>query len=362
MRLRCITVQNFRNIASAHLELEGGRQFFVGDNGQGKTNLIESVGLLTALRSFRTADSKLLIRQGETEAKLAFVLEHELQGETRVQITIRHDGKELWVDQEKIGRIADFLGKFPVVVLSSHDLQLVRGAPGDRRRWMDLTLSSMDPGYFAVLQTYHRVLSERNALLKQGRGDSELGAFEHIMAPAAMELMERRKADLARFGELLSLAYARIAEVSEPVSFSYEADASAVSTTAYLAMLKEGRERDAKMRTTARGPHRDDFTFQVHTRAARDFASEGQQRLLVIALRLAQMEWFRMKSGVMPLILADDVVGELDPSRRARFWTAVEQGQMLATGTERPLRTEGDWQFFHVEAGRIQALPREARS
>lgn len=353
MRLRKLTLRHFRNVGFATLEFSGRQQFLVGANGQGKTNLLEAAGFLTALRSFRGADNKLLVGHGERTAAIACELEHERFGETHVTIKLTHDGKEIWCDQERIARMGDFLGRFPAVVFSSQDLQLVRGSPAGRRRWLDLTLAAVDPEYFRSLQTYTRALAERNALLKSGRGaDGELSAFEQTLAPAAADLIARRGAGLAVLAATVEQAYARVSTAAEPAGLAYEPNFAEASTEALLARLESGRARDAQFRTTLTGPHRDDFRFTVKRTAAKDFASEGQQRSLVLALRLAQAEWFREKSGVRPVLLADDVLGELDPERRRRFWSAIDpQSQVIATGTQLPDAELGVWQVFEVAAG-----------
>ena len=342
MRLKKITLRHFRNVGFAALEFSGRQQFLVGANGQGKTNLLEAAGFLTALRSFRATDNKLLIGHGQQGAAIAAELEHEKQGDTNVTIKLRHDGKELWCDQARVTRLADHLGRFPTVVFSAQDLQLVRGAPALRRRWLDLTLSAMDAGYLRVLQTYGQALAERNSLLKRGgAGESELAAFEQILAPAAAELIARRETGLREIGAGLKQAYAQLA-----------------SAEALLARLESGRARDQQFRTTLTGPHRDDFHFSVHGTAAKDFASEGQQRALVLALRLAQAAWCREKSGVRPVLLADDVLGELDPARRQRFWSVIDpESQVIATGTTPPDAALGPWQLFVVADGTFTEKP-----
>src|SRR3954469_17744153 len=154
MQIRRLTLQNFRNIRLADLELSGRQQFLVGANGQGKTNLLEAAGFITALRSFRTTENKLLVGIGQHCAAIVCDVEHERMGDTQVTVKLRHDGKEVWTDQTRVTRLADYLGQFPTVVFSSQDLQLVRGSPAGRRRWLDLTLASTDAGYFRALQTF----------------------------------------------------------------------------------------------------------------------------------------------------------------------------------------------------------------
>ncbi len=353
MRLRKLTLRQFRNIGFAALEFTGRQQFFLGANGQGKTNLLEAAGYITALRSFRATDSQLLIRHGESTAAIVAAVEHEKQGETRVTIKLHRGSKELWCDQTRVTRFADYLGQFPTVVFSSQDMLLVRGSPALRRRWLDLTLAAMDPIYLQALQTYTRALAGRNALLKRAAGDDgQLGAFEQTLAPAAAELIARRATGLKQLAGAVRAIYSRLTSEREEMSLSYQPNFSEPSAEALLARLESGRGRDAQFRTTLVGPHRDDFQFRVRGTLARDFASEGQQRSVVLALRLAQAAWYEEKSGVRPLLLADDVLGELDPVRRRAFWLAVApDSQVIATGTRLPDAELGTWQIFDVDDG-----------
>jgi DNA replication and repair protein RecF len=355
MRLRQLTLRDFRNVALATVAFRGRQQFFVGANAQGKTNLLEAAGYLTALRSFRTSESKLLIAHGQDVAAIAAELEHERLGDTHVTIKVRKNSKELWCDQTRITRLADYLGRFPTVVFSSQDLLLVRGAPALRRRWLDLTLASMDAGYLAALQTYTKALAARNALLKRGSASAaELGAFEQQLAPAAITLTSRRREGLSSLSETMRASYARLDEATgnETGDLRYEPDFPEESVDALLAKLVNGRAREAQFRATLVGPHRDDFSFLIRGAPARDFASEGQQRSLVLALRLAQAVWFHERSGVRPVLLADDVLGELDPDRRRRFWATIDrESQVIATGTSLPEAELGEWQVFDVRNG-----------
>lgn len=366
MRLRKLTLRHFRNVGFAALEFSGRQHFLVGGNGHGKTSLLEAAGFLTALRSFRTAEQKQLVTHTQHTAAIACAVEHERQGETHLTIKLHHGEKELWSDQTRITRLADHLGKFPTVVFSSQDLQLVRGSPAGRRRWLDLTLAAVDAGYYRALQTYSRALAERNALLKTGcPSDGELAAFEQLLAPAAATLIGLRKAGLCELGKSLAAAYAQLCDGAEPASLGYDPNFEEADAEALLARLESGRARDAQFRTTLVGPHRDDFHFLVKHTAAKDFGSEGQQRSLVLALRLAQAEWSRQKSGVRPVLLCDDVLGELDPARRRRFWAAVDhESQVIATGTSLPDAELGAWQVFTVTDGDFveQAPTAEARA
>ncbi len=352
MRLRQLTLQDFRNITLAKLPLRGQQTFLLGSNGQGKTNLLEAAGFITALRSFRTADAKLLIAREKREAGLACEIEHEISGETQLTIILRPEGRELRCDDERVPKLADHLGRFPTVVFSSQDMLLVRGAPASRRRWLDLTLAAMDGDYLRTLQTYHRALAERNSLLKQDSDEDELTAFEQILAPAAADLVMMRRSGLQELDERLRTVYAKLAQDAEPAGLRYTPNFDGTSASAWRERWLQGRARDKQFRVTLSGPHRDDFEFLVRKFPAADFASEGQQRSLVLALRLAQAGWFHIRSGVRPVLLADDVLGELDPDRRRRFWAAIDhESQIIATGTVVPEAELGTWQIFTVIDG-----------
>jgi len=353
MHIGSIIVQDFRNIEHAELNFSGDTCFLHGANGQGKTNLLEALGMITALRSFRTGDLSHLIRQGRREARVLVGLRDEHWGETEIEIRIRRKGREVFVDGEKQGRLKDIIGRFPVVVLSSQDIQLLRGSPSARRQWMDLVLSSMSPVYYDALRRYHRLLSDRNFLLKNGAGRQEFQSFETMLAEEAVKVFRHREEQLPRLAEVLKDTYRRISEVDEVPELVYKPQSSVESVEAFLELLEENRKRDEIMKTTQQGPHRDDLKLGILNRAARDFASEGQQRGLVIGLRIAQYAYFKQHSGIRPVLLADDILGELDAGRRQRFWDGLEEGiQVIATGTQIPdAHNPREWQLIEVIAG-----------
>lgn len=361
MLLRKLTLSHFRNVALASLSFTGTRQFFAGGNGQGKSNLLEAAGCLTALRSFRTPDSRNLIMHECPEAGIACEVERENTGGERVTIKIRRDGKELWYGDKKVSRLAEHVGHFPTVVFSSQDLQLIRGAPALRRRWLDLTLSAMDPEYLKALQDYTRALAGRNSLLRRQEpgGAKELTAFDRTLAPAGARIVALRTTRIEELAREMTAAYRRLCEGSEGAELRHKTSLAGVTPESMLALLESGRSRDLQAGTTLTGPHRDDLAFSVAGTDAGDFASEGQQRSVTLALRLAQAAWFHSCSRVRPVLLADDVLGELDPGRRERFWAALDgESQVIATGTSLPGGSPGDWQVFTVAAGEFRADPR----
>lgn len=359
MRVTRVRLQNYRNIAFVDLPLNGDTHFFVGSNAQGKSNLLEGIGMIAALRSFRTHDTATLIRKGGSEARLVVDVADEEFGPTEISITLKKKGKEVQVDGRKVNRFRDYIGRFPAVILNSQDIQLLRGTPGIRRQWLDLVLASASHVYFDGLRDYHRVLNERNSLLKQRGSIEEMHAFESILAEKAALLIGERKTRIPHIEKHFQQLYATISGGGEAPELKYLPDSAVDSKDHFLSLLDKSREKDSLFKSTQHGPHRDDIEFRLEERKAREYASEGQQRSLIIALKIAQLRYLEETGGRTPVLLADDVLGELDRHRKATFWSAVgNKVQVIATGTEIPSGTaRPDCQLFEVSAGTFIEKP-----
>jgi DNA replication and repair protein RecF len=356
MRFASVTLQNFRNLPLVSVRLGGRHTFLCGANGQGKSNFLEALGYVTALRSFRGAEPRALVALGQAQAGLGFTIEHEQFGESKLALTFGADGRTVEWEQGKVTRLADFIGKFPTVVFSAQDNQLLRGSPSLRRRWLDLTLAAMDGGYLTALQAYTRAVAERNMLLKQGGRDAgSLTAFEREAGIHAVVLVAARAAGVAELSGLFRAAHARLVPEGEQAALVFAPDTAEATAEDFAAQLAKSRPRDTLLKSTERGPHRDDLEFLLQGRPAKHFASEGQQRCLVIALRLAQAAYFKKHSAIEPVLLCDDVLGELDPERRRKFWASLDgEPQVVATGTALPDAEAGTWQVLRVEGGRVE--------
>jgi DNA replication and repair protein RecF len=356
MRFLNLRLQNFRNIEFTELPLAADRSFLLGANGQGKSNLLEALGLVTALRSFRTQALGALPRKGFKEYTLAYQLEHEVQGATALEIRAAAGGRSVLIDGEKVTRLVEFIGRFPAVTLCSSDLMLLRGSPGDRRRFIDLTLSVVNRSYYTALRDFHRGVAERNRLLKNKGSAAELSAFEAEIAPHASVIASYREQGMATLREVLCRVYDQIAEAEEGPELDFLPNVDCQDVETYRRLLHESRRRDQMIGATQRGPHRDDFNLSLHVGGAREYASDGQQRGLCVALRIAQACFFREQLGVAPVLLVDDVLGELDPVRRQGFWRACPQDiQVIATGTELPSDPK-EWAIYSIESGGVAAL------
>jgi DNA replication and repair protein RecF len=347
MRITRVRAADFRNLAFADVDLDSPRVFLLGPNGQGKTNLLEAAGLVTALRSFRVTDIDPLVRVGCAEARVRVDLHLGAEGPCSVEATLAKGSRRAKVDGAPVASAAELIPRFPTVVFCSDDLRLVRGSPGNRRRWLDLALSGTDAAYLRNLRAYTRALESRNALLRSGEADdAQLEAIERAMAePAAAVAAARAQAlaDLApHLRQVCDLAgFSGLAELAQRADTPADQLADA---------WRAGRRLDRQTETTRHGPHRDDFDIRFGGRDAATHASEGQQRLLVLALCLAQLRRADQRASTPPVILADDVLGELDEERRRAFWSAVgDTHQVVATGTVPP--PDRAWRIIEVRDG-----------
>ena len=358
MRLGSLNLVDYRNVELARLQFQGRRIFFLGPNGQGKTNVLESIGLSSALRSFRTMETRDLIRWERPRAELLFRFEDENVGNAEILISLdRSKGKAVAVDGNKLSRLGDFIGRFPSVIFSSDDLRLPRGSPGERRKFLDLVFSSSSVEYLEELRRYHRALRGRNALLRMDGDEAELAAFEKEMSLAGVFLSRKRKQEVASLAEKFACRYRAIGGEGECPALRYLPDLEIETADDFARALRDGRERDRQVKNTQKGLHRDDWAFLLNERDARKFASEGQQRSIVLALRFGQVDYLRERCQASPLILIDDVLGELDAERRANFRSCLDDAsQVFATGTQLLDDDSDDWAIFQTSEGRFLKL------
>ena len=353
MRFKTVAVSNYRNIKLARLDVDADRVFFLGRNGQGKTNLLEAIGYVTSLRAFRSRENETLLGPAGEQAEILYEIDHEDEGDAQAHVRIKKKGKEVALDGEPVRRASDFVGRFPAVTLSSEDLNVVRGSPGGRRRFIDTFLCGVDRQYYVALQRYQKCVQERNALLKKGAREALIKPFETEMIGPALEVIRKRREVIEELGSMASRFYETLSGCAEEIGVSYKPNASPDGEESYRELLERNRKRDEILQSTGKGPHRDDFELSLNGRPASDFASDGQQRSIALSLAFATIAYWRERFRVCPVLLIDDVLGELDPERRDRFWNALDEGiQLIATGTELPDASAGhEWHVFVVESG-----------
>jgi DNA replication and repair protein RecF len=334
MHLNHLRLRDFRNYARLDVDFTPGLHLFLGDNAQGKTNIREAIYLRATLRSFRGVVSSQMVRHNQTGyfigAKITAEAEHE------IKLYWSAKARQLSMDGQTVRKLSDFLGRFRAVVFCSEDTQLVKGPSSRRRRFLDLLLTQTQPAYLALLQRYSRVLKSRNVLLKQRTPDQyALESFTEELIQAGDQIIKRRRAMLPFVTPLALEAYKKVANAAEALRLDYQPSVR----EDFQREIEASRNRERTMRTTLIGPHRDEVLLTLDSKPAAQFASEGQKRSIAIALKLAQAEFLNAHFGAPPVLLIDDVMGELDARRRAAFLPLMQRihrsnSQVFMTCTE----------------------------
>ena len=342
MHLKSIYLRDFRNYTSLSVQFSPKTNVIYGENGQGKTNLLEAIYLLATGRSFRTLRLNELIRQGAN----AFLIEAEiLKDDVTSTLRISFDGqtKKLEHNGTRYSSFHPLLGLLPSVLYSPLDAEFISGSPAVRRRFINLHLAQSDPNYLHSFTLYWQAMRQRNALLKRKVIES-IECWEQQMAPAAIYVREKRFEMLRTLPPFLQQAMESLSPQAEPLELrfypSYPEQADG-----YLQQLKQNRSREVQMGFTLTGPHRDDFILLMEGRSARLFASEGQKRTATFAIKLAQWHQLAQLTGETPLFGIDDFGLHLDDERKERLRTLLGGfGQIFLTT---PQLLAGDFSEAH---------------
>jgi DNA replication and repair protein RecF len=366
--LRRLHLHNFRNYRDRTVEFLAPKTIILGDNAQGKSNLLEAIELLATLKSHRANRDIDLITSGCSEAKIGAQVDR-LYGEVDLALVLRDRGRRTAsINGAASKRQSDFLGHLNAVEFSCLDLDLVRGAPEQRRDWLDGLLNQVEPIYSHIWQTYHQVLRQRNALLKQSLDQhldlEELELWNQQLIASGVKVIRRRARILERLLPIASLWHSRISGRQEHLTIDYLANVIAPENTP-SAIAEMFRERlaqrqiaECSLGTTLIGPHRDDLALTIDGTLAKRYGSQGQQRTLVLALKLAELELIEQIVGEPPLLLLDDVLAELDLQRQEQLLaTIADRFQTVVTTTHLGL-FDRRWleaaQILVVHQGQIQ--------
>jgi DNA replication and repair protein RecF len=338
VRLTRVWLTDFRSYQRAELELAAGLTVLLGDNGEGKTNLLEAIAWLATLSSFRGAPNDALIRQGAPHA----VVRAEGEREDRpllIEAQIAGSGRNrVLVNRQPLKRARDLLGVLRVTVFSPDDLELIKGGPAERRRWLDDALVALHPRNDVLRGELDKILRQRNALLKQAAGQRPdrlapdvaftLDVWDDKLADAGTRLADARRDLLARLEPVLRTTYDAVAGRPADVSVEYE---STWEPGTLAERLHAARGDDLRRGVSTVGPHRDEVVLRIGGSPSRTHASQGEQRSLALALRLSTHAVITAVTGSAPVLLLDDVFSELDPDRSDALLANLPPGQTLLT-------------------------------
>ena len=340
MNIKSLHLKDFRNYVDQVIELKNGINILTGANAQGKTNAGEAIFLLCTGYSPRANKDKLLIRHGQEQAEISATAS-SLYGDVSVEIKFfKNDNKAITVSGNRITKIADLLGNIHSVFFNPQELKLVQESPEDRRRFMNVSLSQISKSYFYALQRYNKILLQRNNLLKSGDYKlvkQTLPVWDEQLSTYSAKIISERIKFINELAPIASLKHSILSGEKEglvvKLDCSYDGSEAEIKQKVFNDLCANV-ERDLRLGYTSIGPHRDDIKFILNGQDVRVFGSQGQQRTVALALKLAETDTFKARFGEYPVLILDDAMSELDKKRRARLIDYVKKMQTIITCTE----------------------------
>ena len=335
MKLDHLTLKNYRNYATVDTAFSPEINVLIGENAQGKTNLLEAIYVLALARSHRTNNDKELIRFGSDFARVSGQISRQ-SGTHQQELIISHQGKRARIDRIEQSKLSQYLGHFNVILFAPEDLAIVKGSPAGRRRFIDMEFGQMSPKYLYNLSQYKTFLKQRNAYLKQLKYHQAkdlvyLDVLTDSLAAFGAELITARAKLLQTMSDYAAAIQQDITKGREKLQFAYQtqvaADLRQDSEQVYEALgalFAKQQSREIEQGTSLVGPHRDDVLFIVNDKDVANFGSQGQQRTTALAVKLAEIDLMKDQTGEYPVLLLDDVLSELDAIRQTHLLKAIQ--------------------------------------
>ncbi len=360
MYIKRLKIKNFRNYESAELFLDPKTNIIYGNNAQGKTNLLESVFVFCSGRSHRRADDGEMIKEGAHSASIEIDFENEVRSFAGKMIMQSGKKKLVSFNDVPIKKISQIANYINAVIFSPEDLNIIKGGPGERRRFMDMAISQLKPNYVSCLNDYLKVLKQRNNLLKKITANSveadTLDIWDDSLADLGAKITIYRQEFIQFLKPFVIQIYAELA--NEKLDLSYKSNITdnfesyEIIKENMITLLKKNRRRDLETKISNVGVHRDDISFMIDNRDLKIYGSQGQHRSVVLCLKLAQTEAVFSVKKTYPVILLDDIMSELDKSRRDYFAGKIQDKQVILTCTDRD-ETQKNARYFYVKSGQV---------
>ena len=360
MHIDSIKLRNYRNYKQCNINLGSKLNVFVGDNAQGKTNLLESIFFASIGKSPRTNKEKDVLLWGEKQANIDIEVIKKFSKSRISMFILRNDKKTIKINNIPIRKIGDLMGELVVVYFSPDEIKLVKEAPNDRRRFMDIDISQMDKNYFYLLLRYEKILNQRNKLLKEAQNFDVLkrtiSIWDEQLSKIASKIVLTRLNFVQKLNEYANEIHKKITDGKENIFLSYQ------GVHCYNEELIEEKiaeellnnlEKDFNLKYTTIGPHRDDIKITINDIDIRNFGSQGQQRLATLTIKLAELKLFKEEIGENPILLLDDVLSELDENRQKQFLLQIKDIQTILTCTNFPYPLEKQDKLFFIKNGCI---------
>ena len=365
MYIKSIELKDYRNYKEIYVEFSSRVNIFLGNNAQGKTNLLESIYMNAMAKSFKNTRDKDIIRFGQEYCRIKSVIVTE-DDEEETEIVITSDGrKSVKLNGIKAHKTSEMLDRIFIVVFSPDDLKIVKEDPEKRRRFIDRELCLIKPGYYNDLNNYKKALIQRNTLIKEKETDMiMLEIFDSELAKYGVRILKKRREFVSKIDKISREIHEKISGGKEHLELRYETNIEIPEEAGYdeaekiyLQALADSRESDISNRNTSRGPHRDDMKISADGIDLRKFGSQGQQRTAALSLKLSEIKIIEEETGEKPILLLDDVLSELDNDRQTYLINSLGENQMFITTTDivvKVARSVPEGKIYNIKNGEIE--------
>ena len=335
MWIKKIKINNFRNYKSQEINLEKSINIFYGENAQGKTNIIEAIFLSSMGKSFRAKKDKEMIMLGEEKSNIEIEYEKtDRDGKIKIELGNK---KIVYINGIKIKKLSELLGKINVVNFTPDDINILKGGPQNRRRFLDIMISQLRPNYMYNLNLYLKTLEQRNNYLRQikeeNKNENMLDIWDEELSNYAINIYNYRKEFIEKIKNKIKNIHSEITNNKEEIEIEYLSEC--ISKEKYLELLKQRRKLDIIKGYTTKGIHRDDFNIYINKKELGIYGSQGQHRTAILSLKLSELNIVKDEIGESPILLLDDFMSELDEKRRKNFLEKINDVQVIITCTEK---------------------------
>ena len=353
MWINKIKINNFRNYKKEEFNLEKNINIFYGENAQGKTNIIEAIFLSSMGKSFRAKKDNEMINL-DSNNSIIEIEYNKKDREDKIKIELGNK-KNIYLNGIKLKKLSELLGNINIVIFTPDDINILKGSPKERRRFLDIMISQLKPNYMYNLNLYLKTLEQRNNYLRQikeeGKDESLLEIWDEKLVEYGINIYKYRKEFMEKIKSKIKNIHNKITDNKENIEIEYLTECD--STEKYLKILKERRKLDIIKGYTTKGIHRDDFIIHINNKQLDIYGSQGQHRTAILSLKLAELNIIKDEIGENPILLLDDFMSELDRNRKRHFLENIKNTQVIITCTEEIKLANENILIYNVKSGRV---------
>ena len=353
MYIKKIKLTHFRNYDNQEITLSPKINIFYGDNAQGKTNIIESIFLCSIGKSFRTSKEKEMIEFGKDFSNIEVEYEKmDRSGKIKIEL---QEKKNIFLNGIKLTKLSELLGNIHTVIFTPDDINILKGGPQKRRRFLDMMIGQLRPNYVYLLNRYNKTLEQRNNYLKQikmeSKSDELLSIWNEKLAEYGEKIYLYRKEFINKIIQKIKKIHKEITNNLEEIEIEYHSDCE--DTNKFIEKLNQSQKIDILRGYTTKGIHRDDFSVYINQKLVNIYGSQGQNRTVILSLKLSELQVIYDEVGEYPILLLDDFMSELDEKRRSNFLEYTKNTQVIITCTDKILISELENKIYKVKKGEI---------